>query len=365
MRINNINTTSHKLSNDDWEQVKNNFGNGDHVNIHVMAFQTNTPTTGGFISQAFKLSHLIYTSINNGGAYSITGILNKQFTGSIEILDEYQGTPVTQISDSAFENCTSLTNINLPNSLTSIGNSAFKGCISLSSIAIPNSVTSIGQNAFSGCDSLIINWNNTTINIKTANINTTYIGALSIVNKYYWYEYIAPSSGEYSFKTTGTTDTYGELFTNMIYDDSTTGRITYDNNSGDGNNFLINHYLNTGQKVYLRVRGANPNVSGNFGFNINKIEHFHSYDIYDNYYDNLGHRVACICGHSIKEAHDTIIISGKYYCTICPWVGKNVIIIPEQFEDIFSVRFLDESKQRKMNLEETSIYNKKKKEAID
>lgn len=97
LRINDINTTSYKLSDANWTQVKNNFGNGDHVNIHVLAFQTNTPTTGGFISQAFKLSHLIYTPINNGGAYSITGILNKQFNGSIEILDEYQVNPVTQI----------------------------------------------------------------------------------------------------------------------------------------------------------------------------------------------------------------------------------------------------------------------------
>ena len=55
--------------------------------------------------------------------------------------------------------------------------------------------------------------------------------------------------------------------------------------------------------------------------------------------------MACICGYSIKEAHDIIIISGKYYCTICPWVGKNVIIVPEQFEDIFSVKFVEEPKQ--------------------
>ena len=36
-------------------------------------------------------------------------------------------------------------------SVTSIGNSAFEYCSSLTSVTIPNSMTSIGENAFSGC----------------------------------------------------------------------------------------------------------------------------------------------------------------------------------------------------------------------
>ena len=61
---------------------------------------------------------------------------------------------VTTIGDSAFEDCTGITNITIPDSITSISNLAFSYCDSLTSVAIPDSVTTIGELAFCGCDSL-------------------------------------------------------------------------------------------------------------------------------------------------------------------------------------------------------------------
>ncbi|MCW4083212.1 leucine-rich repeat protein [Segatella copri] len=61
---------------------------------------------------------------------------------------------VTDIGNSAFSFCRSLTNIVIPNSVTDIGNSAFSFCRSLTNIVIPNSVVSIGDGAFSNCSSL-------------------------------------------------------------------------------------------------------------------------------------------------------------------------------------------------------------------
>jgi hypothetical protein len=61
---------------------------------------------------------------------------------------------VTSIGSSAFEKCTGLTSVTIPNSVTRIGVSAFEKCTGLTSITIPNSVTSIGSYAFSGCTGL-------------------------------------------------------------------------------------------------------------------------------------------------------------------------------------------------------------------
>ena len=58
---------------------------------------------------------------------------------------------MTSIGDTAFDRCSGLTSVTIPNSVTSIGNYAFEYCSGLTSITIPNSVTSIGWNAFSGC----------------------------------------------------------------------------------------------------------------------------------------------------------------------------------------------------------------------
>ena len=61
---------------------------------------------------------------------------------------------VTSIGEGAFNFCTSLESITIPDGVTSIGDSAFDGCSSLKSITIPESVTSIGYKAFSFCTSL-------------------------------------------------------------------------------------------------------------------------------------------------------------------------------------------------------------------
>ena len=63
---------------------------------------------------------------------------------------------VTSIGGCAFEFCSSLTSITIPNGVTSIGSSAFFCCTSLTNITIPDSVTSIGDYAFYKCDSLSV-----------------------------------------------------------------------------------------------------------------------------------------------------------------------------------------------------------------
>ena len=75
-----------------------------------------------------------------------------EIPGTIEV--EGKEYAVTFIGDYAFELCTSLTQITIPEGVTSIGDGAFYDCYGLTQIAIPESVTSIGDYAFVHCSSL-------------------------------------------------------------------------------------------------------------------------------------------------------------------------------------------------------------------
>ena len=61
---------------------------------------------------------------------------------------------VTQIGDDAFNICSNLSSIDLPAGLTQIGDYAFGSCSNLSSIIIPDGVTQIGDGAFYVCYNL-------------------------------------------------------------------------------------------------------------------------------------------------------------------------------------------------------------------
>ncbi len=61
---------------------------------------------------------------------------------------------VTAIGNFAFDSCTGLTEITIPDSVTSIGDYAFYWCTGLTEITIPDSVSSIGAYAFYWCTGL-------------------------------------------------------------------------------------------------------------------------------------------------------------------------------------------------------------------
>src|SRR5690554_5619434 len=72
----------------------------------------------------------------------------------VVIPSEIDGLPVTNIYDKAFDYCSKLESITIPDSVTEFGYRAFYWCSKLESIKIPNSVTKIGEDAFYACSEL-------------------------------------------------------------------------------------------------------------------------------------------------------------------------------------------------------------------
>ena len=88
-----------------------------------------------------------------GGPFSSPAILEST-SGAITIPSTLGGYPVTSIGEWAFNDCSSLKSVTIPNSVTSIREAAFCGCSSLTSVTVPNSVTNIGDWAFKDCSFL-------------------------------------------------------------------------------------------------------------------------------------------------------------------------------------------------------------------
>ena len=142
-------------------------------------------------------------AVNNLGAV---------FKGNTQItsFDELQYfTGLTNISDSAFNGCSSLKSVYIPENVTTINNYAFQQCSNLESINIPNSMTTIGVYAFSGCSSLkavnitdLTSWCNISFGNGTAQ-------PLSYAHHLYWNDkeikdlvipYGVTSIADYAFK---------------------------------------------------------------------------------------------------------------------------------------------------------------------
>lgn len=93
------------------------------------------------------VDHLTYTKTDGG--IRITGFDNT--IENLVIPDTIEGVPVTVIDWYAFENCTKLKSVSIPDTVTHISRYAFVHCTSLETINMPDSLYAIEEYAFHDC----------------------------------------------------------------------------------------------------------------------------------------------------------------------------------------------------------------------
>lgn len=93
-----------------------------------------------------------FTVKNRADGCVITRYMGKG--GKVIVPAMIGGKAVVEIGDSAFEKCTTLTSVKLPEGVTELARDAFYGCTALVSAHLPETLTEIGGRAFGDCGEL-------------------------------------------------------------------------------------------------------------------------------------------------------------------------------------------------------------------
>lgn len=182
------------------------------VGTNGLTVDLDTGVITGYTGTATHVRVPTYMSVDNGDGTStvvkVTGIEATAFSGNTNIVEVTLPETVTEIPDSAFAGCTSLTNV-IAKSITKIGSNAFQNCTALENYEVTTAVTTLGDNAFAGANSVTINAYDANVAKAAANSgakNLT-INLSSMVDELSDYTFTIGEETEY-FALFGGTKTY-------------------------------------------------------------------------------------------------------------------------------------------------------------
>lgn len=162
-------------------------------NIRAAAFSKSGITSLDFsdITKALKLWGQTFqnctslTTIDLSAPYSLT-LSSSEFSNCNALTTITFPSVATYLDMSSatnlFENCTALQSVNLTTPITTLPLSMFKGCNTLATVVLPDTITTIGNSAFENCvllDNITSPTNTTTLGLPT---NLTDIGSRAFAN---------------------------------------------------------------------------------------------------------------------------------------------------------------------------------------
>ncbi len=102
-----------------------------------------------------KSTLICYPAMRDGSSYtvpdSVTVISDWAFCDCRTLSEVVIPDSVSEIGEGAFYQCTSLVELTIPDSVVKIDDIAFRGCVNLERIIIPDSVSEFGWGIFNGC----------------------------------------------------------------------------------------------------------------------------------------------------------------------------------------------------------------------
>lgn len=150
-----------------WEYVTtagilyNNYGSYSEIsgcyqhlngNVYIGSYNGNSPVFGvqqGAFRDRNEIEHIFF--LNGPVAFEKEAFERCSAMTSIIVPNSLR-----KIAEGAFRDCTALEEIELYDKLILIGDEAFENCTALEEIIIPSSVQTMGENVFKGCENLTV-----------------------------------------------------------------------------------------------------------------------------------------------------------------------------------------------------------------
>jgi hypothetical protein len=234
---------------------------GGCASLVAINVDTNNPAYSSVMGVLFNKDQttLFLCPVGKTGSYAIsngcTSIADSAFDGCSSLTQITIPDTVTNIGMWAFSGCSSLTSIRIPNNVTSIGMGMFENCMNLTSVTLPNSVTSIGNMAFSSCSSLT----NITIPASVASLGFSAFSQCTSLKEVYFLGN-APG-GMFVF--------FGDNAATAYYLSGTTGWGSYIGGMSPNNGGIPTALWSPASPLGMELPGNTfGGLSNEFGFNI-------------------------------------------------------------------------------------------------